>query len=171
VGKPPGVKDMQDFYQREKARGLPVPHILGLSAGPVMKAKDQSPKKIEKALDSICRTPKRHRAELMEHVNMPELRQILYVETMPEFELQEWSPTLHGLYKTYSEYDMNKDPYIIQLRADESERSQQNLAKVLMNQKTIEDFIRHQPSNISGAWSLGRRLLHLPSSKESHATR
>jgi hypothetical protein len=136
VGKPPGVKDMQDFYQREKARGLPVPHILGLSASPVMKAKDQSPKKIEKALDSICRTPKRHRAELMEHVNMPEFRQILYVETMPEFELQEWSPTLHSLYKTYSEYDMNKDPYIIQLRADESERSQQNLAKVLMNQKT-----------------------------------
>jgi superfamily II DNA or RNA helicase len=126
---------MQDFYQRDKVRGLPVPHILGLSASPVMKSKDQSPQKIEEALDSICRTPQRHRAELMEHVNMPEFRQILYVETMPEFESQGLS-ALHSLHKTYSEYDMNKDPYIIQLRADESERSQRTLAKVLMNRKT-----------------------------------
>ena len=127
---------MQDFYQREKARGLPVPHILGLSASPVMKSKDQSPKKIEEALDSICRTPQRHRAELMEHVNMPEFRQILYVETVAGFESRGWPPALHSLYKIYSEYDVNKDPYIIQLRADESERSQRTLAKILMNRKT-----------------------------------
>jgi superfamily II DNA or RNA helicase len=126
---------MQDFYQREKVRGLPVPHILGLSASPVMKSKDQSPKKIE-AFDSICRTPQRHRAELMEHVNMPEFREILYAETVPESEPRGWSPALHNLYKIYSEYDMNKDPYIIQLRADDSERSQRTMAKVLMNQKT-----------------------------------
>jgi superfamily II DNA or RNA helicase len=127
---------MRDFYQREKARGLPVPHILGLSASPVMKSKDQSPKKIEEALDSICRTPQRHRAELMQHVNMPEFRQILYVETLPDTEPRRWPSALHNLHKTYSEYDMNKDPYIIQLRADESERSQRTLSKVLMKQKT-----------------------------------
>jgi superfamily II DNA or RNA helicase len=127
---------MQDFYQREKARGLPVPHILGLSASPVMKSKDQSPEKLEEALDSICRTPKRHRAELMEHVNMPEFRQIIYVETLPDFEPQGWSRALHSLFKIYSEYEIERDPYIIRLRADESERSQRTLAKVLMNQKT-----------------------------------
>jgi superfamily II DNA or RNA helicase len=136
VGKSPGAKIMEDFYWREKARGLPVPHILGLSASPVMKSKYQSPKKIEEVLDAICRTPQRHRAELMEHVNMPEFRQILYVETLSDSELQGWSRALHSLHKTYSEYDMNKDPYIIQLRADESERSQRTLTKVLMNQKT-----------------------------------
>jgi ERCC4-related helicase len=136
VGKSPGVKIMQDFYQREKALGLPVPQILGLSASPVMKSKDQSPRKIEEALDSICRTPQRHRAELMKHVNMPEFRQILYAETLPASESQGWTLALHTLHRIYSEYDLNKDPYIIQLRADDSERSQRALADVLMNQKT-----------------------------------
>ncbi len=126
---------MQEFYQHEKARGMPVPHILGLSASPVMKSKDQSPEKIEEALDSICRTPKRHRTELMEHVNMPEFRQILYTETPPESVIG-WSPAIHALCKIYTEYDMNKDPYIIQLRANDSERSKRTLAKVMMNQKT-----------------------------------
>lgn len=127
---------MQDFYQPEKARGLPIPHILGLSASPVMKSKDQSPRRVEEALDSICRTPQRHRAELMKHVNMPQFHQILFAETLPESEPQGWSPALHSLHKIYSEYDINRDPYIIQLRADDSERSQRALAKVLMNQKT-----------------------------------
>jgi superfamily II DNA or RNA helicase len=36
----------------------------------------------------------------------------------------------------YNEYNLNKDPYIIQLRADDSERSQRTLEKVLMNRKT-----------------------------------
>jgi len=127
---------MQDFYQRDKAQGLPVPHILGLSASPVMKSKDQSPEKLEVALDSICRTPKRHRAELMEHVNMPEFHQIIYVETLPNFEPEGWSLALHSLDKICREYDMEMDPYIIHLRADESERSQRTLEKVLEKQKT-----------------------------------
>jgi superfamily II DNA or RNA helicase len=136
VGKSPGVKIMQDFYQRAKAQGLPVPHIMGLSASPVMKSKDQSPGKIEEALDSICRTPKRHRAELMKHVNMPEFRQILYAERLVEADPQDWSLALRALHKTYIEYDMNEDPYVIQLRADDSERSQRALEKVLTSQKT-----------------------------------
>lgn len=127
---------MQDFYRRNKARGLPVPHILGLSASPVMKSKDQSPRRIEESLDAICRTPQKHRAELLLNVNMPEFRQILYVETRLESWSQGWPPTLHSLCKIYTEYDMNKDPYIIQLRADDSERRKQKMAKVLMNRKT-----------------------------------
>jgi hypothetical protein len=67
---------------------------------------------------------------------MPDFRQILYAETGPEAEPQGWTSALHSLWKIYTEYNMNNDPYIIQLRAEASEKSQRVLEKVLMNQKT-----------------------------------
>ncbi len=136
IGKSPGIKIMQDFYRRNKARNLPVPRILGVSASPITNSKLESVERIEEALDSIWRSPKKSRVELLQHVEMPEFLQILYKESPPAHEVVGCTRALASLHKIYSGYDIEKDPYIIRLQADQSERSQNKLEKLLMNHKT-----------------------------------
>ncbi|KAK6597748.1 RNase3 domain-containing protein [Botrytis cinerea] len=57
VNKAPGAKIMKSFYHPYKSI-FPLPHILGLSASPVMRSSPQSLSDIEETLDAICCTPK-----------------------------------------------------------------------------------------------------------------
>lgn len=70
---------MQSFYHPQKCRGSAVPLILGLTASPVMKSNTESLEKIEETLDSICRTPTRHRDELRLQVKLPVLSQTVRI--------------------------------------------------------------------------------------------
>lgn len=63
VGNNPGAKIMTNFYHPRKSKGQHIPHILGLTASPVMRSNATSLVKIEETLDAICRTPTKHRAE------------------------------------------------------------------------------------------------------------
>jgi len=55
VGKHPGSKIMENFYHTRKRSDLPTPHILGLTASPVMRSNPTSLGKIENTLDAICK--------------------------------------------------------------------------------------------------------------------
>jgi len=122
---------MTNFYHPRKANSLAVPHILGLTASPVMKSAPNSLGKIEETLDSICRTPTKHRAELRLQVNRPTLQQIYY-KNAPLRDTK----SLQTLAYAYSGLDIEDDPYIQQLRKDDTEKGVTKLHKIRLNRKT-----------------------------------
>ncbi|KAI9734793.1 MAG: Dicer-like protein 2 [Claussenomyces sp. TS43310] len=136
VGKNAGSKIMGDFYERRKSQNLSVPNILGLSASPIMNSKLQSLEKIEATLDAICRAPTVHRAELMTHVNIPEVCLMAYDVGPSPFELATYPSSLTNLFKLYQNLDIKKDPYIVHLQGEATEKSQRQLLKALAKRKT-----------------------------------
>lgn len=138
VGNYPGARIMRDFYQYNVSQNKPVPHILGLSASPIMKSKVAlaSLQNIETNLDAICRTPSAHRAELLRHVNIPELCQVLYVESPLAHQLVEYTRSLASLHDVRRQMTIENDPYVLQLQKQNTERSQRQLMEVFKKQKT-----------------------------------
>lgn len=127
---------MQKFYKHNVAHNLPVPIILGLSASPVMNSKPESLRNIESNLDSICRTPIIHKAELSSHVNVPELLQVQFLESVPADEMYSTTLALRSLRDNIKALNIETDPYIIHLRANMTDRNQRDLEKVLRTGKT-----------------------------------
>ncbi|RDW82110.1 p-loop containing nucleoside triphosphate hydrolase-27 [Coleophoma cylindrospora] len=136
VRKHPGAQIMQKFYHPRKTQGKEVPHILGLTASPVMRSDPQSLVKIEETLDAICRTPTKHRAELRAQVKLPVLSQILYQGLPPDSLLSEYTQTIKSLGRAYASLKILEDPYVLALRAENTERSRKKLEKVRLNHKT-----------------------------------
>ncbi|KAG9246750.1 hypothetical protein BJ878DRAFT_539949 [Calycina marina] len=132
VGKHAGAKIMSTFYHPRKAQGLPVPHILGLTASPVMRSNMTSLGKIEQTLDSICRTPTKHRAELRLQVNRPVLSHIYFqgMQGVPN------TKSVQALSRIYAGLDIEADPFMKHLRKDKSKNGLAKLEKVLRNRKT-----------------------------------
>lgn len=129
-----GAKVMREFYQPAAAQGRSVPHILGLTASPVMSSRPRSIIEIEETLHAVCRTPHQSHAELLQQVKMPEFCQVLYIENL----LSEVScpRLLTSLLKVYSEMDIYTDPYVVMLQKDASEKSQRRLEDALQKRKT-----------------------------------
>ncbi|EXJ91780.1 hypothetical protein A1O3_00330 [Capronia epimyces CBS 606.96] len=77
--KHPANRIMQDFYHPRKLSHGPasVPHILGLTASPIQ-SKPKDLVVIETNLDSICRTPRRQRQEMLKFVNRPVVKKLFY---------------------------------------------------------------------------------------------
>lgn len=76
---------------------------------------------IEANLDAVCKTPRRHRSELLEHVHRPQLECIPYTL----YELEKGvigSRLLPSLVKCVKAYDIHEDPYI-ELILEPSERA------------------------------------------------
>jgi ERCC4-related helicase len=132
----PGSRIMRDFYQRRKAQRLTVPSILGLSASPIMNSRLKSLESIEATLDSICKTPVKKRAEFLQHVKMPELRQVLYIHGMIEFEPRAYTSSVISLHIIFNNLDINEDPYIKRLKSEKSERSERALESSLQKKNT-----------------------------------
>lgn len=132
----PGSRIMRDFYRGRKDLGLPVPHILGLSASPIMNSKLQSLEKIEETLDSICRTPVKCKRELLENVNLPEMCQVFYTDKGHEFDMKRGTASLASLNAAFLNLDINKDPYIRRLRLEGTPRSKRALQKALQRRDT-----------------------------------
>lgn len=133
----PGSLIMRDFYKPIYVTSPEsVPHILGLSASPIMNSKILSLTKIEETLNAICRTPNKHRAELLEQVKLPELQRITYVPQPAKAKLRYATVTLASLHKIYRDLDIEKDPYVIKLKAEKTERSIRDLKKAFMSRGT-----------------------------------
>lgn len=122
---------MKNFYHENKAKGLPIPKILGLTASPVMRSNPASVSKIEQTLDSICRTPKKHRAELRLHVKLPALLQAYFETPLPLA-----ITSLTSLAQAYRGMKITEDPYYLSLKKEKSERAQRSLEKLILSQKT-----------------------------------
>ncbi|KAI0885310.1 uncharacterized protein GGS22DRAFT_163408 [Annulohypoxylon maeteangense] len=131
VGKHPGSKFMARYHAR-KAVGLPVPSILGLTASPIMNSKLEALEIIEKTLDSVCKSPTIHREELLSIVKRPVMRYIFYSQTDDILQTR----MMQSLAEVYLNMDIYRDPYIVRLREEGSERSIVALKKALGKRST-----------------------------------
>lgn len=136
VAKHPGVRIMLNFYHPRKSQCLRVPHILGLTASPVMRSDPLSLNKIEETLDAICRTPTKYREELRLQVNLPVLSRIFYQGMPPDDSLTCYTKTIESLGLAFRNLKIAEDPYVVGLLKENSEKSMRKLQKVRLNYKT-----------------------------------
>jgi len=115
---------------------IQVPHILGLTASPVMRSDPSSVTKIEETLDAICRTPTKHREELRLQVKLPVLSHVTYQPLMPESSLGSYTRTIDSLGQAFRNLKIVDDPYVISLLEENTERSRRKLEKIQINHKT-----------------------------------
>jgi ERCC4-related helicase len=127
---------MKTFYHTRKAKGLDVPHILGLTASPVMRSDPKSVNKIEETLDAICRTPTKHRAELLRQVKRPILLEVFFESLPPADSLSGYTKTITSLRQAYGSLNIHEDPYVLWLLEDDTDKSRRALEKVRLNRKT-----------------------------------
>ncbi|KAB8290244.1 hypothetical protein EYC80_011111 [Monilinia laxa] len=131
LNKAPGAKIMTSFYHPNRSK-TSLPHILGLSASPVMRSDEKSLNKIEETLDAICRTPKVHQADLRLQVKLPILSIIDYI---PEAECIA-TRSIASLGMVIQGLNIFEDPCVLNLKRSGSEKSQRELEKILRNHKT-----------------------------------
>ncbi|KAH8888301.1 P-loop containing nucleoside triphosphate hydrolase protein [Thozetella sp. PMI_491] len=134
--KHPGARLMKEIYWPAKDAEATVPHILGLTASPLMRSNLKDIEVLEKTLDAVCRSPHRHREELIAHSNRPELHTVPYGPIHPVPTPNDFSPSMASLAKAYSELDMAKDPGVIRLTADKSSRGRDLLRKAILQKDT-----------------------------------
>lgn len=107
-------KMMQTFYHPAKtASGSDLPHILGLTASPIMGKDQRTVRKLEENLNAICIGPRRHLNELMQFVHRPELEKILISP-----ESSAYPECLQTLFDTVTAIPLDDDPYIRNLIKD-----------------------------------------------------
>jgi hypothetical protein len=117
---------MKEFYWPANDKGLEVPHILGLTASPIISTSKKDLDILESTLDARCRAPKRHREELLSHVNIPEMSIVLYgaPETAgrPSF-----TRHMTSLHTAFANMNIIEDPTILRLKANKTERGRHEL--------------------------------------------
>ena len=126
---------MQNFYHRSvKDAPVEVPAILGLTASPVINKRSRGLEILERNLDAISSTPKIHREMMLQFVHQPNLLRLLYPSNGADMQVPE---ALQNLRRVYSGLDIEKDPYVIKLKADSSNTGVSSLLhKVLLDHKT-----------------------------------
>lgn len=128
----PGAMIMNKHYHKRKRSGELVPHILGLTASPVMRSNPHSLIEIEKVMDAICRTPSKHRAELRLEVKLPVLIRVMYQAPM----VATTSKSLASLERAFADLKIAEDPYFLSLLKDNTEKGRAKADKVRMTGKT-----------------------------------
>ncbi|KAK3397406.1 P-loop containing nucleoside triphosphate hydrolase protein [Sordaria brevicollis] len=135
-GSHPISRLMTEGYLPEKKAGRPVPSILGLTASPLMSNNLDDVDKLEQVLDAVCRTPTKHREELIAHVNRPEMRLVSYgdsedagVEPAPTHLMTSFREAYHGL-------DIRKDPDVLFLKSQRTERAREKLRLAITKKDT-----------------------------------
>lgn len=127
---------MQNHYHPRKAEKKQVPHILGLTASPLMRSDPASLEKIEATLDAICRTPTKHRSELRLQVKLPVFSQVYFEGLSADFMHSGYTRSIESLGRVLRSLDVREDPYIRALMEEDSDRSRRKLDKLLLNHKT-----------------------------------
>lgn len=90
------------------------------------------PSTIESNLDSICKTPRVYRQELLKYSHRPKLQQIWY--TPLDIEEVHGTKTLNALEFAWETLDINDDPYVMELR--QAPHRQDALQRTLLSRKT-----------------------------------
>jgi hypothetical protein len=138
---------MREHYFPNKAKGLPVPHILGLTASPLMTSNLGDLEVLEQTLDAVCKTPSKHRDELMAQVNRPEMMVVSYGAIPVDEAAAQPTPAMERLMKAYLGLDITRDPDILHLALNRTPRNEQRLRKLFASRKTycqtqMESFYR-----------------------------
>jgi hypothetical protein len=129
---------IMDEYWRSKQQNEPVPHILGLTASPVIGARETALKKLEERMDSICTSPKIHRETLLSHANRPTMTLEIY-ETSAAILFTQSVTSLQAVYRGL---DIRNDPDVLGWKTEDSEKSREKLRSVLEQGKNT--FIQSQ---------------------------
>jgi hypothetical protein len=127
---------MNEHYAQAKARGLPVPHILGLTASPLMRSNLDDVEVLERTLDAVCKTPSKHRDELLAQVNRPTMIPASYGYLASPEQAEGPTPMMSRLAQACRGLDITRDPYILKLLAENSARSRELLAKAVRTRNT-----------------------------------
>ncbi|KAI9690851.1 MAG: hypothetical protein M1822_008470 [Bathelium mastoideum] len=130
-GKHPANQIMQNFYfPLYGADPEAVPHILGLSASPVVRANAKGLDVIEANLNARVITPKRYRSVLMEHVHPPSLEKSVYSENLSSV-----PSALHALENVRCNMDPRMDPFVKEFLQSDDVDSQVYGQKLLLGTK------------------------------------
>lgn len=133
---------MKQFYSEWQARGHHVPHILGLTASPVIRSDISSLEKLEATLNAICRSPTKHRDELLSHSQRPSLITVPF-NSRTQLSSDDYTKSMAKLVKARNGLDIKEDPYIRSLRAEKTDRSRRKLAEALKKKSTyIQDSMK-----------------------------
>lgn len=138
---------MTEAYWPAKRHGREVPHILGLTASPVVRSGFEQLEALERTLDSVCKSPHKHRDELISHSNRPEMLIAAHDELRDPFERDGYTPNMLKLLNIYRNMNISEDPYILRLRAENSQRSRISLEKAWMTRDT---FAQSQMKTVCG---------------------
>jgi hypothetical protein len=137
---------MLDFYWRKKQAERPVPHILGLTASPVMGSKIDALETLESILDSTCRSPRLQKKDLLLHVTRPNLTQVHFEGNEVTADTPRCTCTMECLVAIHESLNIHDDPEIVRLRTENTEVSRNRMERALMKGKT---FIQHQIKSFS----------------------
>jgi dsRNA-specific ribonuclease/ERCC4-related helicase len=134
--KDPMNNIMQHFYHPAKRRGESIPHILGLSASPVQNrnASKSGLAAVETNLDAITVTPKRFVEDLETHVHLPEIITVDYDENVPV--PGKGSLVCDKLLQEVTGYELEQDPYVVELKDQNDQQAKRLLMKVYEKGKT-----------------------------------
>lgn len=126
---------MNEHYAVAKAGGRPVPHILGLTASPLMRSNLDDLERLEQILDAVCQTPSKHRDELFAQVKRPDMILASYGNLGSE-DAGSPTPTMSRLSSVYRGLDIKTDPLILKFLAESSSRSLELLLKAVRTRDT-----------------------------------
>ncbi|KAL1841683.1 hypothetical protein VTJ49DRAFT_6722 [Mycothermus thermophilus] len=132
---------MREHYAPRKEKGLYVPHILGLTASPLMKSNLAGLEELERTLDAVIRTPSKHRDELLAQVNRPEMKTVPYAAPADDDDNDNdidlsTLPALENLWRLCVKLDIRQDPYIRYLLERTGPKRREKLQKAIMKRKT-----------------------------------
>ncbi|KAK3321017.1 hypothetical protein B0T19DRAFT_255450 [Cercophora scortea] len=136
VKRNPGARLMNECYKKAKAANQAVPHILGLTASPLMRSNLDDLETLEATMDAVCRSPSEHRDELMAQVNRPEMMAVAFGPLVDPEDSEYATPTMSSLRAVHLSLDIRRDPYVLQLKAQNTPRSIQKLRQAIMQNKT-----------------------------------
>ncbi|KAL9596168.1 MAG: hypothetical protein Q9219_005988 [cf. Caloplaca sp. 3 TL-2023] len=130
----PASRILRDFYHPQRAMNeYEVPAILGLTASPVINSRIGGLQELEANLQSISRTTKLNREELLRYVHRPALLTLAYSTSGLE---QRKSETVSGLKTLRMGLDIEEDPYVKALRSDPNSYNTPQLSKAVLSRKT-----------------------------------
>lgn len=88
---------------------------------------------LESTLNAIARTPKLHRAEMLQYVHKPKPVKLMYMSKSPEAVISE---ALQSLRLVFEGLDIKQDPWIIRMQSDPIACKSEAFKKAIMRQKT-----------------------------------
>lgn len=107
------------------------PHILALTASPVMKSNPSELADLKNNLDSCVTTPRVHRSDLMKHVNRPVAKTVIYCK-------KSWqvTPVVSRLRDAVATYKTMQDPYVQELLNSKRQSDKCQMEKVIAKEST-----------------------------------
>ncbi|ROW03951.1 hypothetical protein VSDG_00803 [Cytospora chrysosperma] len=155
----PGSRIMKECYWNAKTQGRPVPHIMGLTASPVVGSEISSLKELEATLDACCRSPTRHRDELMAHTQRPLMFNVSY-KGKEQVTINEYTDSMLKIHQAWIGLKIADDPCVQSLRAENTDRARRELKRAIMKkdtyiQRSMKTFCRRNADIYGdlGSWA------------------